>query len=84
MTTEALGAVFAQATGKVDLPYHPFTDQVGWSFAYLTNKLVPRHTLEPHIALENLPVGGTDSRQVDTDEGSVTSYLWCGIRFIQL
>jgi hypothetical protein len=79
VTLETPGAVYTATAGKIDLADDTFPDERHRALVDLTDKFMAGHTLEPHIALENLDIRRTDASQVDADQCHVIVRLWGGI-----
>jgi hypothetical protein len=71
--TQIAPARSAGAAAKVDLADDPFADEPRWSFDDAANELVTRHSLESHVAFENLQIGRTDAGEVNSDNSGLAS-----------
>jgi DNA-binding transcriptional LysR family regulator len=65
-------AMIAIAAGKIDFSDNPLVDERLRPLNDAAHELMAGHAREPHIAFEDLQIGGADSRQVNSDERALS------------
>jgi hypothetical protein len=60
-------AIVTAAAAEVDFADNALVDELPRSFNDGADEFMSRHTLEMHVAFEDLEIGGADASEVDFD-----------------
>jgi hypothetical protein len=74
MPGEVARAVITAPTAEINLTDYTPAEPLFWPLAYRTYELVTRYAAKPHVAVEDLQVGGTNTSEMNSnDSGMIVS-----------